>query len=107
MPNDINDALGEMALSAATVFTEENPDAGEYTEVRTVNGDIFAITEAGFLDTATDAGRIYRPDAIVTPVANVGIVLRATTADMTGGNAANTLSMLASYRVVPAAAFSA
>lgn len=73
--------------------------------------DIAALTEAGFLDTVTDAGRWYQigavaatPD-IITPVANQTVVLRATSADMTGGNAANTLSVRVYYSVVDTVAF--
>ena len=73
--------------------------------------DIAAITEAGFLDQATDQVRIYSigaaaatPD-IITPSANAAVVLRATTADMTGGNAANTLSVRVYYSVVDTVAF--
>ena len=74
--------------------------------------DIAQITEAGFLDTATDAGRWYllggaiATPVITVPVANVGVVMRALTADMTGGNAANTLSVRTFYSVVDTAAFS-
>ena len=73
--------------------------------------DIAAITEAGFLDTATDAGRWYQigaaaaTPAIITPVANQTVVMRATVADMTGGNAANTLSVRVYYSVVDYVAF--
>lgn len=63
------------------------------------NADILAITEAGFLDQATDQARIYylggaaATPVIVTPTANQPVVLRATSADLTGGNAANTVSI--------------
>jgi len=73
--------------------------------------DIFAITEAGFLDQATDQARYYvlggavASPAIITPTANVGVVLRATTADLTGGNAANSLSIVLSYSIHEAAPF--
>ena len=73
--------------------------------------DIAQITEAGWLDTVADAGRWYliggaaaTPD-IITPVANAAVVIRAATADMTGGNAANTLSVRVYYSVVDAVAF--
>ena len=73
--------------------------------------DIVAITEAGFLDTVADDGRIYylggavATPTIVIPTANVGVVLRSTVADMTGGNAANTLSVRVYYSVIDTAAF--
>jgi len=72
---------------------------------------IATLTEAGWLDTATDAGRFYliggaaaTPD-IITPVANAAVVIRAATADMTGGNAANTLSVRVWHSTVDTAAF--
>lgn len=73
--------------------------------------DIAVITEAGWLDTVADAGRWYQigavaatPD-IITPVANTAVVMRSTSADMTGGNAANTLSVRVYYSVVDTVAF--
>ncbi len=69
------------------------------------NADIAAITDAAFLDQATDQARVYGPTLPLTPTSNVPVVLRATVADLTGGNAANTVSIFISYRVVPAAAF--
>lgn len=73
--------------------------------------DVAVITEAGFLDTVADAGRWYlmggaaATPAILTPVANAAIVIRKATADMTGGNAANTLSIRVYYSVVDTVAF--
>lgn len=73
--------------------------------------DIVDITEAGFLDQATDQARMYylggaaATPVIIAPVANVAVVLRAATADMTGGNAANTLSIRVYYSVVDTIAF--
>ena len=73
--------------------------------------DIAQLTEAGWLDTVANAGRWYQlggatatPD-ITVPVANVGVVMRSTGADMTGGNANNTLSVRVYYSVVDVAAF--
>ena len=71
--------------------------------------DIAAVTEAGFLDQATDQIRFYNlggAPEISTPVANVPVVLRSTVAEMTGGNAANTLSVRVYYSVVDTIAFS-
>ena len=73
--------------------------------------NIAVVTEAGFLDTVADAGRWYQiggaaaTPAIITPVANAAIVIRKATADMTGGNAANTLSVRVYYSVVDTVAF--
>jgi len=70
--------------------------------------DIAAITEAGFVDQATDQARLYNlggTPAISTPVANQTVVLRSTVADLTGGNAANTLSVRTWYSVVDMVAF--
>jgi hypothetical protein len=69
--------------------------------------DIIDITEAGFLDQATDQFRTYLPAVgAFTPVANSAVRLANETAEFTGGNAANTLSIRVFYRVVPMAAFS-
>ena len=62
--------------------------------------DIMTLTEAGFLDQATDQQRVQAPAAVYTPVTNAAIVLRAVTADLTGGNAANSLTLISHYRVV-------
>lgn len=63
---------------------------------------IGTITESGFLDQATDQMRAYRADSPHTPVANAAVVLRSVTADLTGGNAANTVTVVTQYRVVKA-----
>jgi len=73
--------------------------------------DIAQLTEAGWLDTVANAGRWYQLGGatatpnITVPVANVGVVMRSTGADMTGGNANNTLSVRVYYSVVDVAAF--
>ena len=74
--------------------------------------NLAVITAAGFLDQATDQLRYYQfggtaaAPVITTPVTNAGVVLRSTVADMTGGNAANTLSVRVYYSVVDTVAFS-
>lgn len=73
--------------------------------------NIAVVTEAGLLDTVADSGRWYQIGAavatpnIITPVANAAVVIRKATADMTGGNAANTLSIRVYYSVVDFVAF--
>lgn len=69
------------------------------------NADVVGLTEVGFVDQATDQARIEQPTGVLTPTANQPIVLRATVADLTGGNAANTFSVRVTYHVVDVAAF--
>lgn len=70
------------------------------------NADVQAITEAGFLDQTADQQRIYHPNSSnLVPTANQPIVLRSTVADLTGGNAANTLSIRVFHSTVSTIAF--
>lgn len=66
--------------------------------------DIASLTEAGWLDQTADGGRDYKSASPTTVVANAAVVLRAVTADVTGGNAANTLTFTIQYRIVKMAA---
>jgi len=77
------------------------------TKVEYANGaDIIDVVEAGWLDTAADAGRDYVPAVgAFTPVANSAVRIANEVAEFTGGNAANTLSIKTFYRIVPMLAF--
>jgi hypothetical protein len=68
--------------------------------------DILDIVESGFLNQGTDQARHYAPAVgAFTPVANSAVRLICEAAALTGGNAANTLSIRTLYRLVPMNAF--
>lgn len=90
------------------VTTDGYTETADNLAVEYASGlDVLVMETTGWLDQATDGARYQRPAVdVITPPANSALQLKNNgDGEFGGGNAANTLSVEVTYRVVPVAAF--